>query len=102
MNIADHWAEIAAAIQPSRRCKLGRHKFEARYDYGEPTIEGTLRVSAWRAADIVRASSSKTYIKDICVRCGKEVKRNPEDSRWLTKRAGDPVFLDDISREGPR
>lgn len=47
------------------------HHFEARYSYGpagqikvEATLHGTL-------AEILEASKAKTYVHDVCVRCGK-------------------------------
>ena len=55
-------------------CKDGVHKFEPRYDEkprsAEMEIKGFLGSNDLREMIIVR-----TYIQDVCVRCGKIIER---------------------------
>lgn len=51
------------------------HKYEARYSYGHPTL--TKAGSYWEAREVVavlEASKLKTYVCDVCTRCGCIVK----------------------------
>lgn len=61
---------------PDMRCvgMLGRlfgHRFEARYSLGAPT--GDIQGGLYGAVEIINATKPKTYIHDVCVRCGKIV-----------------------------
>ena len=54
-------------------CGLHGHRFEARYDEHPrrgSDVEGRLTPNELRELMITR-----TYVKDVCVRCGAEVKR---------------------------
>lgn len=56
----------------SEGCKSWRgHKFEARYDT-EPVIYESERYGDSAFSD---TASKKTYVHDICVRCGQVVQR---------------------------
>lgn len=51
-------------------CDEGVHKFEPRYDYKLP--DG-LKLEKFDIG-VLDACRSKTYIHDICIKCGKTVK----------------------------
>ena len=55
-----------------KSCKDGVHKFVARYDTTPPklgSVEGAGVVA------FVKSMTKYDYVKDVCVKCGKEVKR---------------------------
>lgn len=56
-------------------CIKGKaHSFEPRYDYGEALGgKGTRPTQEFIA--LMEASKSKTYVYDICIKCGKVVNR---------------------------
>lgn len=62
-----------------RRCRSIRgHKFEPRYDC-EPASSfkmGEGNMSGWAFEKLVEAMMRRTYVYDICVRCGTKVKRD--------------------------
>lgn len=49
-------------------------KFEPRYDYSKPDFQNISKARGLDE-DLIRAMCSKTYVHDICVNCGKIVKR---------------------------
>lgn len=51
---------------------IGGCRFEPRYDVGEPKIHG--KITGYDLPAVLEASKPKTYIHDICIRCGKIVK----------------------------
>lgn len=53
---------------------VGCH-FEPRYDYGSPDLSTLGGYSGSRAAELIEASKPKTYVKDVCVACGREILR---------------------------
>lgn len=53
------------------------HRYEARYSYGNPTV-----TKAWGGAistvpEIIESSKPRTYVHDICTRCG-DIKAAPQ------------------------
>lgn len=63
---------------PFITCENTGHQFEPRFDTiptRQRNIEGTL--SAQDVVEILHAMSEKRYVHDICVKCGKTVKREP-------------------------
>lgn len=57
-------------------CDLAGHQFEARYDYQGPALNSKIRAAdAAEATEFLRAAGKQTYVHDICVKCGKIVKR---------------------------
>lgn len=58
---------------------FGQHKFVARYDYGEPHVpEGGIPYSPAvdELGDILERMKSRTYVRDVCVRCGHIIERS--------------------------
>ncbi len=63
---------------PRRAKWFGACRFEARYDEGAPDFTRMPgRIDA-DAAQITKLCRPKTYIHDICTRCGKVVERTKE------------------------
>ena len=60
---------------------IGGCRFEARYDEGAPDLSGGLEMKSGNPAPFLLALRPKTYIHDICTRCGKVVTRptTPKD-----------------------
>lgn len=60
-------------------CTNGKiHRFESRYNYGPSTLSRRNNITAAdtdEIFEIIEASRSKTYIYDICVKCGKIIKK---------------------------
>ncbi|VBB10645.1 hypothetical protein [Burkholderia stabilis] len=59
---------------------FGAHRFEPRYDErpSEPVstlFDGMVRVSARTAGNMIDGNAIRTYVCDVCVRCGAMVKR---------------------------
>lgn len=53
---------------------IGGCRFEARYELSAPG----LKIESYegpRLVDVIEASRAKTYVHDICTRCGKVVQR---------------------------
>lgn len=61
-------------------CAEGVHQFEARYDESAPDVSSIerLNTTVGGAVEYLNAMKAKTYVYDICVRCGKIVKRESE------------------------
>lgn len=51
------------------------HKFEPRYDYGQPLGIEAQNIGSQVLLDFAEATKSKTYVYDICTRCGMIVGR---------------------------
>ena len=49
--------------------------FQPRYDYGEPTIKHMKGGDPDTHVDLIEASKLKTYVRDVCERCGKVIER---------------------------
>ena len=63
------------------KCDKKGHRFEARYNYGEPRIKSmgeSSNITAQELVNIINSTKSKTYIHDICVKCGKIVNKEVE------------------------
>lgn len=54
-----------------RKCK-----FEARYDISKPDLSQMRNYRGYELLELFEKLRSKTYVHDICVRCGKVVKRD--------------------------
>lgn len=59
---------------------FGGCRFEARYDYGAPTILKTAAPIVDSVCDQIEASKPRTYVRDVCVSCGKTIER-PDRAR---------------------
>jgi hypothetical protein len=55
-------------------CRKG-HNFEARYDEQLPSNFAELDYFAEDITDVLQQAKVRTYVKDVCTRCGKEIKR---------------------------
>ena len=71
---------MTSVFIPARRddkhrcCNGGKlHKFEARYD--EKEIISSMKMSRITPEDARRLTIYEIYVKDVCVWCGKEIKR---------------------------
>lgn len=57
-------------------CNQDGHRYEARYDSGVPTLKNVRGAyEADQITQIIEASRVKTYVYDICTRCGHILKR---------------------------
>lgn len=56
----------------ARYAMFPRCKFEPRYDFGVPDLT---RFKTIPNPAFIEALKPKTYLKDVCIRCGKTVKR---------------------------
>lgn len=57
---------------------FGSHKFEPRYDLGAADLSPFFgdRVASFKtSADSIESMRAKTYVRDICIRCGKTIER---------------------------
>lgn len=52
-------------------------KFEPRYDVGPPVFSRVTKVYG-DISKIIEAMKPRTYVKDVCVHCGKEIVRADE------------------------
>ncbi len=53
-------------------------RFQARFDESEPTLEITqYRGSMVSYIEALKASKKRTYVRDVCIRCGRTVERKP-------------------------
>ena len=50
---------------------IQRCKFEPRYDVSEPIFPAGVKINFFNAEDWKR----NTYVRDVCVRCGKTIER---------------------------
>lgn len=56
---------------------FGVHKFTPRYDYGAAQGLERIRVEGLQAIkDIIEAMRPRTYVRDVCERCGETVERD--------------------------
>lgn len=51
------------------------HKFVARYDIGEPDLSMFTSLKTRDMSGFVESMKPKTYVHDVCVRCGQIVER---------------------------
>lgn len=54
---------------------FGGCKFEARYDLGPADLSNFESISGCGAGSFMEKLRQKTYVHDVCVRCGEVVKR---------------------------
>jgi hypothetical protein len=54
---------------------FGSHKFEARYDLGPTDLSPFQSIRGLFAARFAEAMRSKTYVRDVCVKCGMTIER---------------------------
>ena len=61
----------------TRNCKNDGHKYEARYDFGDsPGLKFEAQgITTEALQKLLDAYRSKTYIHDICTRCGNVIQR---------------------------
>ncbi len=50
-------------------------RFEPRYDLGEPCVTKVQSPFAGQSAKIIETSKPRTYVRDVCVTCGRTVER---------------------------
>lgn len=53
---------------------IGGCRFEPRYDLGVPQYNN-FRGSPGRVLEAIEASRPKTYVRDVCVTCGRTIER---------------------------
>ena len=63
-------------MSPRRDRWIRGCKFEARYDTGEPAMGG--KGSSANVLALVEASKPLTYVRDICVVCGRTAERGAQ------------------------
>lgn len=51
------------------------HQFEARYDVEPPTNIDSVQGGTAAIAEFMRGMSKRTYVCDVCVRCGMKLYR---------------------------
>lgn len=51
------------------------HKFVARYDLGAPDLSWFRSFSGYGVNEMIEKMKPKTYVHDVCVRCGQIVER---------------------------
>ena len=57
---------------------FGGCHFEARYDHSPADLGfGEIKTSAQAAIMFAETMRAKTYVKDVCTRCGRTVERTP-------------------------
>ena len=54
---------------------FGSHKFEARYDLGPADLSMFETISGTAAVLFAEKMRSKTYVRDVCVKCGRTIER---------------------------
>lgn len=54
---------------------IGGCRFEARYDSKPGELPGNFQGAAAGLLAFLEASQQKTYVADVCIRCGKTIKR---------------------------
>lgn len=70
---------MSAAECPRAGRLFGGCKFNPRYDVGTPADNaawGTMEGAAGGIALLMEAAKPKTYVRDVCERCGKTVERS--------------------------
>ena len=63
-----------------KNCEKKGHEFEARYDENPNTHLGGMEVTRTNPKEIRKYIYYKTYIHDICVRCGKVIKKGDKEN----------------------
>jgi hypothetical protein len=60
---------------------FGSHKFEPRYDLGPADVSKFESISGGRAVSFMETLRSKTYVHDVCIKCGEVIIRPVGGSR---------------------
>jgi len=55
---------------------IGGCKFEPRYDLGQADFSAFTSLKGHDVVELADKLRKKTYVKDVCVRCGKTVERS--------------------------
>jgi hypothetical protein len=55
----------------------GRHDFQPRYDRVPPADIPQIKGSGSVALEALELLCKRTYVRDICTRCGKAIERKP-------------------------
>lgn len=60
-----------------KRCDRGIHNFQPRYDevWPEDTALRSLKSASGDFERLLKTMKNKIYVQDICVKCGKVIKR---------------------------
>jgi hypothetical protein len=56
-------------------CRLVGHKYRARFHEGKPTVTSLRNVWPSDAVQVIESSKPKTYVSDICERCGSVIQK---------------------------
>ena len=51
------------------------HRYQPRFDYGLPTVTKAWGGAVSTVPEIIESSKPRTYVHDICVRCGDVIQR---------------------------
>jgi hypothetical protein len=51
------------------------HKFEGRYDQEPSHLIAGAKVEGPRLSEVIDAFRKRTYVRDVCVRCGETIER---------------------------
>ncbi len=57
------------------KCHKGIHKFEARYDVEPSHDVAEIKGSTESIKAFFRGIEKRTYIHDVCIKCGKTIKK---------------------------
>lgn len=60
---------------PRRGKWIAGCRFEPRFDTGAPTTTRITNSSSDDAATIIESSKPRTYVRDVCVTCGRTIER---------------------------
>lgn len=58
---------------------IGGCNFEPRYDLSEPDLSRFKTFKSRNVAEFLDALRKKTYVKDVCITCGKSVMRRDRE-----------------------
>lgn len=75
------WDFSMISKEELRGCKPHKHKFQARYDQEPPQILDRFKGSPSAFCQMIKALTRKIYVKDICIKCGEEKHRKPNEDR---------------------
>lgn len=54
---------------------FGSHKFEPRYDLSPADVSSFKNISGMGSGAFLERLRSKTYVRDVCTKCGKTIER---------------------------
>lgn len=67
---------------------IGGCRFEPRYDVGNPDLSRFRNITGYDLPAVLNASKPKTYVHDVCARCGK-VAHRPTTPTTPNSRSGE-------------